>query len=112
MGWHELEVDTGRLHEFFEAGGAFIVQFLEYWSEAALAEVIVELCVCPYEFLLAAGLEGFGQYVVTVVIVHDHDVFTAAARRDGEASSLITKNLSGDLNCLVVDPMGSDVLRR
>ncbi len=45
-------------------------------------------------FLGRLGFHGFCEDCVAVIVIEDHDIFTAATGLDGEATSLVGVNLS------------------
>ena len=77
LGRGELEGDSLFLHEGIDSCGAFIVQSLKNGLQSEVGELGVEGRVGSDEFMFAAGLQWFWDYVISVIIVQDHGVFSA-----------------------------------
>ena len=77
VGRGELEGDSLFLHEGIDSYGAFIVQSLKNGLQSEVGELGVEGRVGSDEFMFAAGLQWFWDYVISVIIVQDHGVFYA-----------------------------------
>jgi hypothetical protein len=54
-------------------------------------EMEQECIVCPYHFIIFVVLHGFNRDGIAVNFYHDHDVFVAAKRLDGELACLVGK---------------------
>ena len=74
--------------------GAFVVQDLYDGFEAAIGEVLDELCEGLGELALAAGLHGLCKDRVRIVVVKNHDLLCAAAGGVRETTGLVAENLA------------------
>ena len=94
--WNELEGDAGVLHDLFEAGWAFFVEYLKVRRNAMVVEGSVECGIRSNEFVIAAQFEWICNDGITVIIVEDHDVFASATGSDGETICLVRGYLASD----------------
>ena len=74
VGGGELVSCALRAHEGFEAFWAFVVEDMQDRVKATVGKMLVQFGKGTDEFVLTAGLEGFGKYVVAVVIVQNHEI--------------------------------------
>ena len=77
VGQGKLEGDSFFSHEGLESYRAFIVKRLKNGSQASVGELGVEGGVGLHEFMLAVGFQWLWYYGIAVIIVQDHDVFSA-----------------------------------
>ena len=96
-------------HVAFEALGAFFVQDFQDWFEYAIGKVLVEFCKGLGEIAFAAGLDGFHENCVLIVVLENHDVLGATAGGVREATGLVAENPSGDGHRFGEHIMGSVV---
>lgn len=90
-----MVVDVGGCHELFEDGGAFVVQSLEFGSEACFDKECMGTFVgCKDCFCGSVG-DRFTVNVVAVVVVENKEEAIAVARWDGEWTCLVSVDLAG-----------------
>ncbi len=90
--WHQFHIQFARvtnviLHVFRH----LIVKDMFLGDNAGPFESEKECIVCLYHFVIFAVLHGFNEDGVDVDFHHDHDVFVAAKRSDGELACLVGK---------------------
>ena len=56
--------------------------------------------VCANKFMLATQFEWLCDDSITVIVVEDHEVFSATAGSDGERTCLVCGDLAGDFDGL------------
>ena len=76
---------------------------------AAIGEVLAELCKGLGELALTAGLNGFCEDCVRIVVVENHDVIGAADGGVQETTSLVAENPVKDGHRFGEHTMGLDV---
>ena len=94
-GGHKLVLDGFVLKEFFEGGAAFVVEAMEARAEAGADEASMEDAEGVKDGLGGAGLHGFREDGVAVVIVEDKDIVVAGAGWDDEFAGLVGVGLAG-----------------
>ena len=109
VGRHKLVGECDGLHVVFESLGAFVVQDLQEWFESAIGKVLVEFFEGSGEIAFAAGLDGFRENFIRIVVVENHDVLGASAGGVQEATGLVAENPAGDGHRFGKHTMGSDV---
>ena len=72
MGWHKLEIDTFAVYVGFETDEALVVERVKFWVEAKVSDMEVRGSIGLWEFVFAAGFEGFTKDVVAVMIMENH----------------------------------------
>ncbi len=90
--WHQFHIQFACvtnviLHVFRH----LIVKDMFLGDNASPFESEQECVVCLYHFVIFAVLHGFNKDGVAVDFHHDHDVFVAAKRLDGELACLVRK---------------------
>ena len=71
--------------------------------------MLVEFCEGLSEIAFAAGLDGFHENCVRIVVVENHDVLGAKAGGVREATDLVAENSAGDKHCYGKHTIGLDV---
>ena len=71
--------------------------------------MLVEFCKGLSEIAFAAGLDGFHENCVRIVVVENHDVLGDAARGMREATGMVAENPSGYGHHFGENNMGSYV---
>ena len=108
VGRNKLESNVGGAHELLEPRGTFIVEFLELGFESTINQMLMQVGVGTYKFLLGSVFDGFCQDGRRIIIVNDHDVLVAFAGRDRKTSGLVRENLPFDFHDRGIHKMGSD----
>lgn len=62
--------------------------------------------------VLASGLQGLGEDGIRVMVIKDHDVLIATARRAGKTAGLVTVDLSCEIDKTHGHTVGSNVIGR
>ena len=106
---NELKSDAGVYHDLFEAGWAVVVEHLKARRETTVGEVSMEVGIRADKFVLAARFEWLYNDGITVVVVEDHEVFSAATGCDGETTCLVRGYLAGNFDGIQECHFGSDV---
>ena len=93
----ELEVYFFELHERSESRGAFVVQKLNGWGQAAVNEGVIDGGERPRQFFVLTALHAFREDAICIMDVTRHDVFGTFAGRFGETAHLVGGYFSGYL---------------
>ena len=107
--WRKLVGKRDGLHVAFDPLGAFIFQDLQDWFESAIVKLLVEFCEGSGEIAFDAGLDGFQNNCVRIVVVENHDVLGATAEGVQEATGLVAENPAGDGHRFGEHTMGLEV---
>ena len=79
IGWHKLVGDIFVIEKLLKRRRAFVVEALELWAEAGLAELGVEGFVGGKNGCGSASFHRFGEDAVAVVIIEDEKIVVAVA---------------------------------
>ena len=109
VGRRKLVGKRNGLHVAFEALGESVAQDLQDWFESAIGKVLVEFCEGSGEIAFAAGLNGFREDCVRIIVVENHDILGAAAGGVQEANGPVAEILAGDGHRFGEHTMGSEV---
>ena len=91
----KLVGERDGLHVAFESLGEFVVQDLQDWFKSAIGKVLVGFFKGSGEIAFDAGLDGFRNNFIQIVVVENHDILGAMAGGLREATGLVTENPSG-----------------
>jgi hypothetical protein len=88
--WHQFHIQFARvtnviLHVF----RYLIVKDMFLGDNTGPFESEQECVVCPYHLGILAALHGFNEDGIAVNFYHNHDVFVATKRLDGELACLV-----------------------
>ena len=94
--------------DLFEAGWALVVKNLKARRGTLVVEVSVEGGVSTNYFLRAVRFECLCDDGITVIVLEDHEVFSATTGSDRETTSLVRGYLAGDFDGLQECHFGSN----
>ncbi len=88
--WHQFHIQFACVTNVILCVFRYlIVKDMFLGDNAVPIESKQECVVCPYHFVIFAVLHGFNKDGVAVNFHHDHDVFVATKRSDGELACLV-----------------------
>jgi hypothetical protein len=95
--WSVLDVCLLSGNKRFNVSGCFLVEFMQERFEAAESEPGVDFAICTEKLFFQAILDGNGANCIGIEDVEDNNICMAAVGYDGEAASLIGKEVAIDL---------------